>query len=149
MKSRSVTVRTTPCLPAFSPSRRPVCGRPGYDQVTLWARNLSRRSVMGLYSLKVSARDSPVHPSCHWEEKAQSALVSLPPTEQRWDLPLCLTKFLPCSTRPEIVQLPISFLTLSAAPHLQTPFQHWPPCSSSSTPDILPSQVFAPAMSSL
>lgn len=85
MKSRSVTVRTTPCLPAFSPSRRPVCGRPGYDQVTLWARNLSRRSVMGLYSLKVSARDSPVHPSCHWEEKAQSALVSLPPTEQRWD----------------------------------------------------------------
>ena len=43
VKSRGVTVRTTPWLPAGSRPRGPVCGKPGYDQkVTLWARNSSR-----------------------------------------------------------------------------------------------------------
>lgn len=74
MKSRSFTVRALSLFSASSPSRRSVCRKPEYDQkVTLWAWNLSKRSFMGLYSLKVSTPDRLVHPSCHWEGTGQNS----------------------------------------------------------------------------
>ena len=70
MKSRSVTVRTTPWLPAISCPRRPVCGKPGNEQkVTLWARNSSRFMTAPCIHPAISRGRLKMHwwgPPCHW-----------------------------------------------------------------------------------
>ena len=70
MKSRSVTVRTTPWLPAISCPRRPVCGKPGNEQkVTLWARNSSRFIIAPCIRPAISRGRLKMHwwgPPLHW-----------------------------------------------------------------------------------